>query len=60
VVAVERVALCGGEVVHGDWSDVLDGGLWEQIRVKTCSWLMARAIDGGALGTISFLKASSR
>jgi hypothetical protein len=41
-------------------SDVLDGSLLEQIQVKTCSWLMARDGDGGALGTISFLKASSR
>jgi hypothetical protein len=59
-VAAERVALRGGEVVHGGWSDVLDGGLREQIWVKTCSWLMVGAGDGGALGTISFLKASSR
>jgi hypothetical protein len=54
------VALRGGEVVHGGWSDALDGGLREQIRVKTCLWLKAGASNGGALGTISFLKASSR
>jgi hypothetical protein len=41
VVVTEQVVLRGGEVVHGGWSDVLDGGLREQIRVKTCSWLMA-------------------
>jgi hypothetical protein len=57
---MERVALRGSEVVHGGWSDVLDGVLREQIRVKTCFWLMARAGDGGALGTIPFLKASSK
>jgi hypothetical protein len=51
VVVVERVALRDSEVVHGGWSDE---------RVKTCFWLMAGAGDGGALGTISFLKASSR
>jgi hypothetical protein len=57
---MERVALRGNEVVHGGWSDVLDGVLREQIRVKTCFWLMAGAGDGGALGTIPFLKASSK
>jgi hypothetical protein len=31
VVAMDRVALRGSEVVHGGWSDVLDGGLREQI-----------------------------
>jgi hypothetical protein len=41
VVVAERVVLRGDEVVHDGWSDVLDGGLREQIRVKTCSWLMA-------------------
>jgi hypothetical protein len=60
VVAAERFALRGGIVVRGGWYDVLDGGLREQIRVKTCSWLLARASDGGATGTISFLKASLR
>jgi hypothetical protein len=60
VVVVERVALHGSEVVHGGWSDALDRGLREQIRVKTCFWLMAVAGDGGAFGIIPFLKASSR
>jgi hypothetical protein len=60
VVAAERIALRGGNVVHGGWSDALDGGFWEQIRVKTCSWLLAGAGDVGAMGTISFLKASLR
>jgi hypothetical protein len=60
VVPAERVALRGGEVVHGGWSDVLDRDLREQIWVKTYSWLLVGASDGGALGIISFLKASSR
>jgi hypothetical protein len=60
VVVVEQVALRGSEVVLGGWSDALDGGLRERIRVKTCFWLMAGAGDGGAFGTIPFLKASSR
>jgi hypothetical protein len=42
VVAVERVVLCSGEVVHDGWSDVMDRGLRELIRVKTCSWLMTK------------------
>jgi hypothetical protein len=60
VVAAERIALCGRNVVHGGRYDALDGGLREQTRVKTCSWLLAGAGDGGATGTISFLKASLR
>jgi hypothetical protein len=60
VVAAERIALRGGNVVHGGWYDALDGGLREQIRVKTCSWMLDGAGDGGATGTISFLKASLR
>jgi hypothetical protein len=36
------------------------GGLRDRIRVKTFLRLVARAGDGGALGTVSFLKASSR
>jgi hypothetical protein len=60
VVVVERVARRGSEVVHGGWFDALVGGLRELIRVKTCFWLMAGAGDGGAFGTIPFLKVSSR
>jgi hypothetical protein len=60
VVAAERFALRGGNVVHGGWFNALDGGLREQIRVKTCYWLLAGTGDGGATGTISFLKASLR
>jgi hypothetical protein len=60
VFAAEQIALRGGDVVHGGWYNALDGGLREQIRVKTCSWLLAGAGEGGATGTISFLKASLR
>jgi hypothetical protein len=27
VVVAERIALCSEKVVHGGWSDALDGGL---------------------------------
>jgi hypothetical protein len=56
----EYVVLRGGHAELGGWPDAMDGGLRKKIRVKTCLRLVAGAGDGGALGTVTFFKASSR
>jgi hypothetical protein len=56
----EHVVLRGGHAELGGWPDAMHGGLQKKIRVNNCLRLVAGVGDGGALGTVTFFKASSR